>query len=116
LAVFHLSYSDDTPISLGIVLDTSGSMERKIATARSAVDRFIRTIYRDDDSNQRYAGNAIEKSLSQLAEELRSQYSLGFYPKHDMNYRKWHHVEIRARDPRLHIRACKDYFGGDSGK
>jgi hypothetical protein len=57
-----------------------------------------------------------KKILDQLAEELRSQYSLGFYPKHDMNYRKWHHVEIRARDPRLHIRACKDYFGGDSGK
>jgi VWFA-related protein len=303
LPVSHLSYSDDTPISLGIVLDTSGSMERKIATASSAVDRFIRTIHRDDDiflmtfsefvtlaqdftgdrtrlnsalrrvrvgggtalydalteslrhlkhgmhdkkaillltdgvdeSSTRNLiqtesavreseyivyclgispsegplseggpvvisrpspgaggttfpggtggrtqtptiqlpggisiplpgrrlqlvaqrpqggpgstmptvdmsvlnafaevsggrawlvngaisdtrGNAIEKILDQLAEELRSQYNLGFYPKHDMNDRKWHHVEIRAKDHRLHVRARKDYFGGDSGK
>src|SRR5262249_299556 len=47
LPVSHISFSDDTPISLGIVLDTSGSMERKIGTATSAVERFIQTIHRD---------------------------------------------------------------------
>lgn len=61
-------------------------------------------------------GNAIEQILDQLAEELRSQYSLGYYPKHDMNDKKWHHVEVRAKDPRFHVRARKDYFGGDNGK
>jgi hypothetical protein len=49
LPVSHASYSDDVPISLGIILDTSGSMELKIGTATSAVDRFIRTIHQDDD-------------------------------------------------------------------
>ncbi len=59
------------------------------------------------------SGNAIERILDQLAEELRSQYSLGYYPKHDMNDKKWHHVEVRAKDPRYHVRARKDYYGGD---
>jgi VWFA-related protein len=61
-------------------------------------------------------GNAIERILDQLAEELRSQYSLGYYPKHEMNDKKWHHVEVRANDPRYHVRARKDYYGGDAGK
>src|SRR5215470_16011918 len=47
--ISHFSQSNDLPVSMGIVLDTSGSMERKIGTATTAVDRFIRTIHKDDD-------------------------------------------------------------------
>src|SRR5215469_10870322 len=47
--IAHLTQSDDLPVSMGIVLDTSGSMLRKIGTATSAVEKFIRTIHRDDD-------------------------------------------------------------------
>lgn len=46
--IAHFTPSYDVPISLGIVLDTSGSMERKISTATRAVDRFIREIHEDD--------------------------------------------------------------------
>ncbi len=47
-----LSFFDhnrDTPVSMGIVLDTSGSMRLKLDTATDAVDRFVRTIHPDDD-------------------------------------------------------------------
>jgi VWFA-related protein len=47
-----LSYVDqnqDTPVSIGIVLDTSGSMRSKLDTATEAIDRFVRTIQPDDD-------------------------------------------------------------------
>jgi VWFA-related protein len=47
--IAHFSQSNDLPVSMGVVLDTSGSMERKIGTATSAVERFIRTIHREDD-------------------------------------------------------------------
>src|SRR5215470_9284247 len=47
--VAHFSQSNDLPVSMGVVLDTSGSMERKIGTATAAVERFIRTIHREDD-------------------------------------------------------------------
>jgi VWFA-related protein len=57
-------------------------------------------------------GNSMERILDQLAEELRSQYSLGYYPKHDMNDKKWHHVEVRVKNASYHVRARKDYFGG----
>jgi Ca-activated chloride channel family protein len=47
--ISHFTYSDDVPVSMGIVLDASGSMERKISTATSAVERFTRMIHEDDD-------------------------------------------------------------------
>src|SRR5262245_47038765 len=47
--ISHFTQSNDLPVSMGVVLDTSGSMERKIGTATTAVERFIRTIHRDDD-------------------------------------------------------------------
>src|SRR5262245_23448971 len=47
--IAHFSQSNDLPVSMGIVLDTSGSMERKIGTATSAVEKFTRTVHRDDD-------------------------------------------------------------------
>ncbi len=47
--IAHFAYSNDLPVSVGIVLDTSTSMERKISTATRAVDRFLRDIHEDDD-------------------------------------------------------------------
>jgi len=48
-AISHFSQSEDLPVSMGVVLDTSGSMERKISAATTAVERFIRDVHRDDD-------------------------------------------------------------------
>jgi Ca-activated chloride channel family protein len=47
--IVHFSASRDLPVSVGIVLDTSRSMERKIVTATRAVDRFLRDIHDDDE-------------------------------------------------------------------
>ena len=47
--ISHFSLSTDQPISVGILLDSSGSMERKISTATRAVDRFLRSIHADDE-------------------------------------------------------------------
>ena len=47
--ITHFSASHDLPVSVGIVLDSSGSMERKMSTAVRAVDRFLRSIHEDDD-------------------------------------------------------------------
>ena len=45
----HLSPSADLPISIGVVLDASGSMQSKIRTAQRAVDRFLSMIHKDDE-------------------------------------------------------------------
>src|SRR5436305_5773805 len=47
--ISHFSQATDLPVSIGVLLDTSGSMERKIGTATTAVERFIRSVHKDDD-------------------------------------------------------------------
>src|SRR5580765_1699193 len=45
----HLVPSADLPISIGVVLDASLSMETKIRTAQRAVNRFLSMIHQDDE-------------------------------------------------------------------
>jgi VWFA-related protein len=47
--IAHFTQDSDVAVSVGIVLDTSGSMERKIRTATAAVERFVRSIHKEDD-------------------------------------------------------------------
>jgi Ca-activated chloride channel homolog len=47
--ISHFSQDHDVAVSVGVILDTSGSMERKIRTAVDAVDRFIRRTNQDDE-------------------------------------------------------------------
>jgi len=47
--ISHFSQDRNIPVTVGILLDTSGSMDRKIRTAVEAVDRFIRRIHQDDE-------------------------------------------------------------------
>src|SRR5688572_19077627 len=47
--ISHFSAAQDLPVTVGILLDTSTSMERKITTATRAVDRFLRDIHPEDD-------------------------------------------------------------------
>jgi Ca-activated chloride channel family protein len=45
----HLLPSADLPISLGVVIDASLSMQSKVRTAQRAVDRFLSMIHKDDE-------------------------------------------------------------------
>ena len=47
--IAHLSEDQDTPVSIGILLDTSVSMANKIETAVAAVERFLGTLRLDDE-------------------------------------------------------------------
>src|SRR5262249_6704834 len=47
--VTHFSQDQNVPVSVGILLDTSGSMDRKIRTAVEAVERFSRRIQENDE-------------------------------------------------------------------
>ena len=46
ISVFH---SEIMPVSVGIVIDTSGSMANKLPQAVDALERFVRTIQPEDD-------------------------------------------------------------------
>jgi VWFA-related protein len=55
--------------------------------------------------------NRLQEALDQIAEELRSQYSLGYYPGHDLSDGKWHRIDLTLKNLDYHVRYKKDYLG-----
>jgi VWFA-related protein len=60
-------------------------------------------------------GKNLDAVLDTIAAELRSQYSIGYYPNRPGKDGKWHSVRIRMKNPEYAARARKEYlhkFGG----
>ena len=55
----------------------------------------------------------IQDALDSIADELRNQYTLAYYPGHNLKDGRWHRIEIRTRDSELNVRAKKEYFADD---
>ena len=55
-------------------------------------------------------GKKLFEVLDTLAAELRSQYSIGYYPNHPVNDGKWHRVQVRMKNPDYRVRARKEYM------
>jgi Ca-activated chloride channel family protein len=55
-------------------------------------------------------GRNMDAVLDTLAAELRSQYSIGYYPDHPVKDGKWHSVRIRMRNPDYSVRGRKEYL------
>jgi Ca-activated chloride channel family protein len=47
--ISHFTQDQDVPVSVGLLLDTSGSMQAKISAATEAIERFINNIHANDD-------------------------------------------------------------------
>jgi len=47
--ITHFTQDYDVPVSVGILLDTSGSMQGKMSAATAAVERFLKNVHQDDD-------------------------------------------------------------------
>lgn len=55
---------------------------------------------------------SIDNVLDEISAELRSQYTIGYYPEHPINDGKWHQVVLRSIEANYDVRARKEYFGG----
>ena len=55
-------------------------------------------------------GKKMDEVLETIAAELRSQYSIGYYPTHPVKDGKWHKVRIRMKNPDYVARARKEYL------
>ena len=56
--------------------------------------------------------NQISEALDDLADELRNQYSIGYYPEHSLDDGQWHRIDVVTRDPAYRVRHREEYFGG----
>ncbi len=61
-----------------------------------------------DDSRR----NQISDALDILANELRNQYNIGYYPSHSLQDGRWHLMAVIASDPAYRVRHREAYFGG----
>src|SRR5947207_6937139 len=81
--ISHFSQDRNVPVGVGILLDTSGSMDRKIRTAVDAVDRFIRRIHQDDEiflmtfSGQPFLRQDFTDDREKLSQALRRIFPTG---------------------------------------
>jgi Ca-activated chloride channel homolog len=55
-------------------------------------------------------GKNMDAVIDTIAAELRSQYSIGYYPNHPVKDGKWHSVRIRMRNPDYLARGRKEYL------
>ena len=55
-------------------------------------------------------GKNMDAVLDTIAAELRSQYSIGYYPAHPVKDGRWHSVRIRMKNPDYVARARKEYL------
>jgi Ca-activated chloride channel homolog len=55
--------------------------------------------------------NRLQEVLDQIADELRNQYSIGYYPTHNLKDGKWHRIELKMKNPSWSVRYKEDYFG-----
>ena len=55
--------------------------------------------------------NSIDNVLDEISAELRSQYTIGYYPDHPPTDGKWHQVGLQTVNMRYVVRSGKEYFG-----
>jgi VWFA-related protein len=65
-------------------------------------------VYREQSSY------TLRQVFGQVAEELRKQYSLGYYPKNSSQAGQRHHIRVRVMRPNLAVRARDSYITGET--
>jgi VWFA-related protein len=60
--------------------------------------------------------SSIDEVLDEVGAELRSQYTIGYYPNHPVNDGKWHQVVVRTKNSSYEVRSRKEYYGGQPGR
>src|SRR5438034_1157010 len=113
---------ENLPISMAVMIDVSASMDEKLPQARAAALRLLKTLRAQDPAQDRqrlafsqaeYLLTALSRdtggrvffpnSLSeldsvydQIAEELRTQYSLGYVSSNRRRDGKWRRIVVRT--------------------
>lgn len=109
--------SEDTPLSLGIVFDSSGSMGSKLLKSRQAVAQFFRTANPEDEAflvtfNERAELTVpFTHDLGEIQSQLTFAQSKGKTALLDAIYLALHHMK-NAKNPRKAILVISD--GGDN--
>ena len=99
----------------GIFGGGRGSIRRPRGTARSDYEigsRYLRELA-NSTGGREYRADSLQNmssAFANVAEELRRQYSLGYYPKRPPQAGQRRMIRVRARQPNLAVRARDSYI------
>ncbi len=108
---------EDAPLSVGLLVDTSGSMGSKIAISRDAVGQFLKTMNAQDEafliefSDRAEMVVPFTRSSGEIQDKMTSVESQGMTALLDAVYMGLHEMK-RARNPRKALVIISD--GGDN--
>ncbi len=80
-------------------------------------DQYLREIAMSTGGRQ-YRADSLQNmsyAFANVAEELRRQYSIGYYPKQPGQPGQRHQIKVRAKEPNLAVRARESYVYTPSG-
>jgi len=80
-------------------------------------DRYLAALARSTGARvyREQSTHTLRQVFGQVAEELRKQYSLGYYPKNASAEGTRHNIRVRVMRPNLAIRARDSYITGQQG-
>ncbi len=108
---------EDAPLSIGLLVDTSGSMGSKMETSRQAVAQFLKTMNTHDEaflvefSDKAELAAGFTDNTSELQEKLTQVESEGLTALLDAVYMGLHEMK-KAKNPRKALLIISD--GGDN--
>lgn len=79
-------------------------------------DRYLSALARSTGARvyREQSSYTLNQVFGQVAEELRKQYSIGYYPKNQSAVGTRHHIRVRVMKPNLAVRARDSYITGQT--
>ena len=96
--------------------DSPSARDRAISRNNTSVDMKVLNRFAEVSGGRAWEiseaafGKNMDAVLDTLAAELRSQYSIGYYPSHPKKDGKWHTVRLRMKNAAYVVRGRKEYL------
>jgi VWFA-related protein len=90
----------------------AGSSRAEYETGR----RYLEELARNSGGRNFEANNDLSVAFTGIAEELRRQYSIGYYPEAVGQKGERKQIRVRVKRPSLVVRAKNSYIVGDNEK
>lgn len=90
---------------------SAGSSSQEYATGK----RYLEELARNSGGRSFEANQNLDAAFSGIAEELRRQYSIGYYPEKEGQVGERRSIKVRVMRPNLVVRAKNSYIVGANG-
>lgn len=102
--------SADRNLNLGLTIHTTPSGE-SIRSAFERGNRYLRLLSSTSGGRFYYADSLknLEQSFAQIADELRQQYSIGYYPKNQAASKEKRRVKVSVNKPEGEVKTRESY-------